>query len=281
MKKGINTWAFRAGMPLEQIFSLAARTGYEGVELVLDESGPVNLCSTEEDMSLVKKLAKDAGISLYSLATGLYWKYSLTSDDPSLRAKARYVVRRQLELASQLGCDTILVVPGAVSVEFAPELSVVPYDTAYNRALEAIEELREDAQKLGVCIGVENVWNNFLLSPLEFRDFIDRVDSKWVGAFFDVGNVVKFGYPEHWINILGQRIQKIHFKDFRRGAGNLAGFVDLLSGDVDYIAVMNALREIGYDGWVTAEMLPPYASYPDQLIYNTSGAMDRILGRVK
>ena len=136
----------------------------------------------------------------------------------------------------------------------------------------------ELAEKVGVSIGLENVWNKFLLSPMEMRDFIDKIDSDFVGSYFDVGNVLFNGYPEHWIKILANRIKKVHFKDYRIAAGGLHGFVDLLAGDVNYPAVIDALKSVGYDGYVTAEMIPAYTHYPETIIYNTSNAMDKILG---
>ena len=114
---------------------------------------------------------------------------------------------------------------------------------------------------------------------MEMRDFIDKIDSPFVGSYFDVGNVVINGYPEHWIRILGNRIKKVHFKDFRRAVGTLDGFVDLLAGDVNYPEVVKALEEVGYDGWVSAEMIPNYKYHTETIIYNTSNAMDAILGR--
>lgn len=278
MKKGISIWSF-AGGTLAENFRLAKAAGFEGVEVALAEDGEINLSSTEADMEKVKASADAAGISLYSVASGLYWQYSLTSEDPALREKAKSCVRKQLEVASWLGCDTILVVPGAVSVSFAPELGVVDYAAAYDRSLEAFRELKEDAERLKVSIGLENVWNNFLLSPLEMRDFIDKIGSEYVGSYFDVGNVLYTGYPEQWAKILGRRIKKVHFKDYRRAVGSLDGFVDLLSGEVNWKAVTAALAEVGYDGWATGEMLPPYAQYPETILWNTSKAMDKILGR--
>ena len=181
-------------------------------------------------------------------------------------------------MASWLGCDTILVVPGAVEVAFDPG-EVVEYDVAYDRALSALRELAPVAESLNVSIGVENVWNRFFLSPMEMADFIDKVGNEWVGAYFDVGNVLFSGYPEHWIKILNKRIKKVHFKDYRRAAGDLHGFVDILAGEVNWPAVMDQLAKIGYDNWVSAEMLPPYTHYPEAIVYNTSLAMDKILGR--
>ncbi len=249
------------------------------MEVALAEDGEVSLTSTEEDLLRIKETAKAVGIELYSVASGLYWQYSLTSDDESQREKAKYCVRKQLWAASVLGCDTILVVPGAVSVSFAPELGVVDYAKAYERSLEAFKELAKVAEHYQVSIALENVWNNFLLSPLEMRDFIDRIGSAYVGSYFDVGNVLYSGYPEQWIRILGSRIKKVHFKDYKKSVGSLDGFVDLLSGDVNWPEVTAALDAIGYTGWVTGEMLPPYTHYPETILYNTSNSMDKILGR--
>ncbi len=278
MKKGISIWSF-AGGSLAENFKLAKDAGFDGVEVALAEDGEINLNTTKEELLNIKAQAQEAGIELYSVASGLYWQYSLTSDCAQQREKAKACVRKQLETAAILGCDTILVVPGAVSVSFAPELGVVDYAVAYERSLEAFMELKADAEKLGVSIALENVWNNFLLSPLEMRDFIDKIGSDYVGSYFDVGNVVYSGYPEQWIKILGKRIKKVHFKDYKKSVGSLDGFVDLLSGDVNWPNVTSALAEAGYDGWVTGEMLPPYTHYPETILYNTSNSMDKILGR--
>ncbi len=278
MKKGISIWSF-AEPDLKKCFALAKDAGFDGLEVALDETGAVSLQSTKEDILAVKEMAKEAGIELYSVATGLYWTYNYTSEKEENRKKAKEITKKQLEVASWLGADTILVVPGAVNVAFEPGSEIVDYDVAYERALEALKELAPVAEELKVSIGVENVWNKFLLSPLEMRNFINEIGSAFVGSYFDVGNVLYCGYPEHWIKILGDRIKKVHFKDYRRNVGSLDGFVDLLAGDVDYIGVKNALDKIGYDNWVTAEMLPPYAQYPETILYNTSNAMDKILGR--
>ncbi len=278
MKKGISIWSF-AEPDLKKCFELAKDAGFDGVEVALDEKGPVSLESTKEEILEVKKIAEEAGIELYSVASGLYWTYNYTSDKEENRQKAKEITKKQLEVAAWLGCDTILVVPGAVNVIFDPQSETIEYDVAYERAVSALKELAPYAEELKVSIGVENVWNKFLLSPLEMRNFIDEINSDYVGSYFDVGNVLYSGYPEHWIKILNKRIKKVHFKDYRRNVGSLDGFVDLLAGDIDYIGVKKALDNIGYDGWATAEMLPPYAQYPETILYNTSNSMDKILGR--
>jgi len=223
MKKGISIWSF-AETDLRKCMCLAKDAGFDGLELALNEHGPVSMDSTKEDIMKVKEMADEIGIELYSVACGLYWDYNYTSANEENVKRAKEITKKQLEVASMLGCDTILVVPSAVEVAFASG-EVVEYDVAYERALSALRELAPIAESLKVSIGVENEWNRFLLSPMEMADFIDKVGSSYVGAYFDVGNVMFSGYPEHWIKILNKRIKKVHFKEYRRAAGDLHGFV--------------------------------------------------------
>lgn len=279
MKKGISIWSFPGNMKIADCIKMAKDAGFDGIELALNETGELSLDSSEDEIKGYKQLAKETGIEISSLATGLYWAYSMTSGNCETRQKAKDIVKKQLDAASILGVDTILVIPGAVGVDFIPGAEVVEYDIAYDMALSAVKELAVYAEEKKVSIGIENVWNKFLLSPLEMRDFIDNVGSDYVGAYFDVGNVIYSGYPEHWIKILGKRIRKVHFKDYRREAGGLVGFVDLLAGDVDYVKVVEALKQAGYSSYVTGEMIPGYKQYGEQIVYNTSKSMDKIMGR--
>lgn len=278
MKKGINVWSFPQGTIKENL-TLAKKAGFEGVELALNGTGELSMESTEKEIKEVKKVADDLGLSLYSLSCGLCWDYRLSDDDESNREKAKDMIKKQLDTAKILGADTVLVIPGVVNVEFSFPEKKVAYDVVYERAIKGINELKSYAKSLKVNMGLENVWNKFLLSPMEMRDFIDKIGSEYVGSYLDVGNTLYCGYPEDWVRILGKRIKKVHFKDYRLQAGGLHGFVDLLAGDVDYPEVVKALNEIGYDGWVSAEMIPNYKHHTDAIIYNTSYAMDRILGR--
>lgn len=277
MKKGISIWAFSDGSYAEN-FALAKKYGFEGVELSLDAEGEVSLTSNEKDISRIVASAADAGIELYSIATGLYWSNALTAEDKIQREKTKDIVKKHIEVAAWAGCDTILVVPGATGVDFAPQLGVTAYDEAYKRSQESLSELATVAQAYGVSIGIENVWNKFLTSPLEMKQFIDEIDNPFIGSYFDVGNVLVNSYPEHWIKILDKRIKKIHFKDFKRSIGNIDGFCDLLAGDVNYPEVMRALKEITYNDWVTAEVFP-YKNHNEVMLQHTSIAMDKILGR--
>lgn len=283
IKKAINYWSFPGGLEgtkdVRECLKEAKGFGFDAVELCLSDKGEVSL---ESDYRQLDRLAKDAnamGVEISSLASGLLWSFSLTSEDPSIRERARNIVRKQIEVASALGTDTILVIPGAVDVFFMPGGEVVPYDVVYERLKEAVQELLPIAEKYGVAIGLENVWNKFFLSPLEVKNFVDSFKSKYVGIFFDTGNIVLFGYPEQWIRILGKRIKRIHVKDFRRAVGTIEGFVDLLEGDINWPEVVKALDEIEYRSYLIAEMIPLYRHHPMARIRNTSTALDYILGR--
>jgi len=280
MKKSISVWSFPFEWPLERKLKLAHEAGFAGFEIDLTDDGPVSPKSGAKELKEVRRQVEAAGLQLSGLATGLYWGANAASADPAVRRKAADIVQHQIRCAAGLGLDAILVVPGAVGVDFIPGAEVVPYDDAYARAREFVAAALPQAQKSKVTLGIENVWNKFLLSPLEMRAFIDSFQSDRVGSYFDVGNALLTGYPEHWVRVLGERIARVHFKDFRRNVGTVDGFCDLLSGDVDWPAVMKALRAVRYDGWIAAEMIPPVPFYkhcPEILIANTSRAMDAIL----
>jgi len=277
MKKGINIWSFPAGTTIEQAMRMAKHYGYEGIELSLEETGPLSLQSSDSDIKAIRSLAYDNGIEVCSLATGLYWTYSFSADDSEIREKAKNITRFQLHAAKLLDAGAILVVPGCVGADFIPGCKIVSYDVAYERALEALRELAIDAGKEGIIIAIENVWNKFLLSPLEMRDFLDKIDSKWVRMYLDTGNVVQTGYPEQWVKILGTRIARVHIKDFSSSVGNINGFVSLLCGDVNFDAVTDALREVNYNGYLTAEM-NGFTGKGDIVIAQTIDALRRIIG---
>lgn len=275
MKKGISIWAFSDRDP-KSCFSLAKKYGFDGVEVGLGESGPLRYDSTAEEIKEYRNIAESYGISFYSLVCDDCWKYPLTSEQPEVRKKGAEIIIKQLKTAAALGCDTTLVLPGMVQ-GLDPASEVIPYDTAYDRALKEMKELAKYAEDCNVTLGVENVWNKFLLSPLEMRDFLDRIESLRVASYFDVGNVMLEGFPEHWISILGNRIAKVHFKDFSRKIGTIDGFVHLLRGDVNYPAVMKALNDTGYNGWITAEVFPSAGETVEDVLRVNSAAMDKIL----
>ena len=271
MKKGINYWAFPPtadGTPQNPIDTMAyaKELGYDCFELTFEPEGLISLNSTQQDAEKVRKSADELGIELRTLASGLAWGTSPTDPDEEVRDKAVRNSIKMLETASWLGVESILYLPGMVSVIFLPEFAPQPYEKVDQWAREAMKRILPTAEKLNVKIGVENVWNRYLLSPLEMKNFIDSFDSPMVGSYFDVGNVLLYGHPEDWIRTLGKRIFATHLKDFRVNAGNLDGFVDLLSGDVNYPSVMQTFREIGYHGPFTAEIVPGQAGCVEKAI---------------
>jgi L-ribulose-5-phosphate 3-epimerase len=285
MDKSLNEWAFPAEMPMAQMLALARTAGFAGFEVALAEDPDGSLRRlgrlTVEDCAAqaraIHDLAEEESLRISAVAVGLGWKYSLTADDPTVRAHALEITAAALEAAQILGAGAILVIPGVVDASFAPQVPPVSYEVCYARLLEAMAQLLPIAENRQVQIGLEPVWNMFLLSPLEWVRLIDELASDWARVYFDVGNVMPTGYPEQWIRLLGPRICRVHCKDFKRAVGTLDGFCHLLEGDVNYPAVMAALREVGYDGWLTAEIMPPLAVAPDYLVDITAQAVDRIL----
>ena len=280
MRKSINIWSLPATHTLPEKFRRAREAGFDGFEIDLSDDGPLTLNSSVNEILAVRKLAERSGMQLSGLATGLYWSANPASHDPAVRLRAEAILKKQIEIADVLGLDAVLVVPATVGADFVPNCEIVPYDIAWQRATDFVRRALPVAQQCGVRICIENVWNKFLLSPLEMRQFVAQFDSESVAVYFDVGNVLAFGYPEHWINILGQQIRRVHLKDYRRAVGSIHGFVEILSGDVNWPAVMSALHAIGDDGWLTAEMIPPVPFYkfaPETLLFNTSQAMNALL----
>lgn len=283
MIKAINMWslpgAWATWEQLPETFRRVKAMGFEGLELSFDPDGPVGMSSTADEMAVLRRAADDAGLVLTSIATGAFWTHNFGQDDAASRATARSYAVKMLELGQMLGVKNLLVVPGSVDIFFQPEEPVVSYDVVMDRVVDAMKSLIPDCERTGVRIGMENVWNKFFMSPLEMRNVIDAIDSPFIGAYFDVGNVLRTGYPEQWIRILGKRIVSVHLKDYRLSVGTVDGFVDLLEGDVNWLEVMKALKEIGYDGALIAEMIPGYRFHPLARVENTSNAMDWIMGR--
>lgn len=259
-------------IPIDKAMAQAKELGFDAIELCIASEGVLTDETTEQECKEIVETAKRIGIEIASVASGQSWGCSPTASDRAIREKIIDFTCKALQVTNWLGTDAYLFVPGAVDVPFLDDNEIVPYDICYERATEAVKRIAVTAEKVGVTLGIENVWNMLLLSPLEMRDFIDSFNSKWVGAYFDVGNVLLTGYPEHWIRILGKRITRVHIKDFDKSRGTLEGFGDLLEGDVDFDAVKKALADVGYDGYVTAELIPYAPGRPEK----TAKAMKKI-----
>lgn len=276
MKISANYWMFEGGLearkPITEAMQEAKDLGFDAIELAIAGKGVLTHQATQVQCEDILAIGQKIGIGISSVASGESWTCSPTANDPEHRARIIEFTQKALQITKWLGTDAYLFVPGAVDVFFLPEAEVIPYDICFERACEAVGQILPGAEETGVVICIENVWNKFLLSPLEMRDFIDRFNSEMVGAYFDVGNVLLTGYPEQWIRILGKRIKCVHVKDFKRSVGTVEGFVDLLEGDVNFQAVKEVLVDIGYDGYVTAELLPFEPGRPEK----TAQAMKKI-----
>jgi L-ribulose-5-phosphate 3-epimerase len=225
-------------------FEMARDAGFERIE-----------CPTTPDQSqaeAMKSAAEKAGIKIHSVMNMDHWKYPLSSADPAVVEKSLEGARTSLRNAHFWGADTVLIVPAVVNAETS-------YRDAYSRSQTSIRQLVPLAEELKVIIALEEVWNKFLLSPMEFATYIDHFQTPWVRAYFDVGNVQLYGYPADWIRTLGKRIVKLHIKDFsfahQPGSDNtIAKWMPLLEGDVDWHAIHVALEEIGFHGTATVEL---------------------------
>lgn len=273
MKKSINGWTFPADKPLAKIAAEVRAAGFVAFEPTMGTEGELSTTTDEQTVRKLGDQIRAAGLEVASLACGLFWQASYTSPDPKDREQAKAWTIAGLDRAKWLGTDALLVVPGMVSHFERPTQMVTSYAEALDLAFEALRDLAPAAEKRGVTIAVENVWNQFLLSPVEMRDLIDRLNSPFVQAYVDVGNILKFGFPQDWINILGRRIVRIHLKDFKIAVGNLDGFCQLGDGDADWAAVVAALQRHGYNGPLTYEG-------PGDLA-DISKRIDRILAHAK
>jgi L-ribulose-5-phosphate 3-epimerase len=227
------------GSTLEK-FQAVKEAGFEGVE-------PNSHMNQDEVLR-----ARDAtGLRMPSVCCATHWDQTLTDPDPAVRQKGLEGLEQALRDAHRYGATSVLLVPGVVTKD-------VTYDQAYERSQTEIRKALPLAEEFKVRIAIENVWNHFLLSPLEAARYVDDFKSPWVGWHFDVGNIITYGWPEQWIRILNKRIAKLHIKEFSREKANKEGLwkgfeVDLMTGDDNWPAVMKALDEIGYTGWAMAE----------------------------
>jgi hexulose-6-phosphate isomerase len=260
MLKGINYWAFlpsqkNEACDLDTAFTIARDQGFDCFELTIDEKGPLTFQTSQTEAVEIRKKADDYGLKLLSVATLSSWSCSPTDPDPEIRNHAIANHAKIIEIASWLGAGIMLYIPGMVSAWWIPQFKPQPYDRVKNWAEQAIERLIPIGEKFNVKIAIENVANRFLMSPLEMNQFINYFNSPFVGSYFDIGNSMIYGYPEHWIKILNKHIIAVHLKDFKAYANG--GFmVDLLGGDVNYPSVIHALTEIGYEGAYTVEIVP-------------------------
>lgn len=281
--KSINYISYPGGLhgnlSVEEFLALAKNDGFEAVEVSIDDGAHWGIDFTKSMCDNLLEIASKIDIKIASASSGNYWRYALGDSSKLNRDKAKKNLERMLEITSWLRCKTLLVITGSVFIPFDPARPVQSYDEVLNYSKEGLHSVLPTAENLGVRMAVENVGNKFLLSPTEMASYIDSFNSDKVGAYVDVGNLLLYGYPEQWIRILKHRVFGVHFKDFRTAVGTDHGYVDLLQGDVNFPAVMDAIREIGYEGPIVAELLPGYKHYPEIQCRLGSIAMDAILQR--
>lgn len=243
LKKAVKIGMVREGDTLDK-FRIVKDAGFDGIEL----DSPNN-----HSVDDVLRARDQTGLPIHGVVDSVHWRQTLSHPDPAVRAEGVEALKTALKDAKAYGATSVLLVPAVVNKE-------VSYGDAYRRSQAEIRKALPVAEETGIRILFENVWNNFLLSPLEMARYIDEFESSLVGAYFDVGNVVRYGWPEHWIAALGDRIGKLDIKEYSRELQNTkgpgAGFgVEIGDGDCDWPAVMKALDKIGFnEGWATAEV---------------------------
>jgi len=258
VKKGMCYGSLPPKMSARKKLQLAKDAGLDGVE--------IPAFATQKETEEVRAIAEEAGIEIHSVMGGTHWQLPLSSTDEGIRLQGVDGIKHALHVAKWSGAGVVLVVPGVVTADDS-------YEAVYDLSRKSIRELLPTAEELGVVMAIENVWNKFLLSPMEMRDYIDDFRHDLVKAYFDVGNILLYGYPHHYVETLGRRIVKVHIKDFNVSQRQ---FVPVLTGDVDFPRFVNALKGVGYSDYLTAE-LPPYPQFPEQLVYDTSAHLDCII----
>ncbi len=257
VRKGLVYYMLGQKLSHADRFKLARDTGFEVVQA---PTTPDERMAEE-----MKEAASAAGIHIDSVMNMDHWKYPLSSSDPKVVETSLAGLRTSMHNAKLWECSSVLLVPAVVN----PQTS---YRDAWTRSQKQIRTLLPMAEELKIVIAIEEVWNKFLLSPLEMSDYIAEFKSPWVQAWFDVGNVVLYGYPQDWIHTLNKQIVNVHLKDFKRKDDSYA-WVNLGEGDVDWPAVRQAFIDIGYSGSVIAELDPGDEAY----LRDVNHRIDRLL----
>lgn len=302
MKKSICQGSFPKYFSTKKCIKIASEAGFDAIQLVLEDPASVNEDLINRD-ARVKRIAESVGMEearegsispgstpaeladleetleaydmeVSSVMTMLHWFFPFTSPESNIASNAIEIGETMIDYADRFDADTVLIIPGVVTEE-------VSYGDAYSRAKENIGQLVPYGEEKGVSLGIENVWNKFLLSPLEMKRFVEEFDSPQAGVYFDVGNILDYGFPSHWIELLGDKIKKIHLKDYNRALGGISGFTYLLQGNVNWPRVVKSLEEIDYEDYLTVEV-PPYPSFaPERAVFDSSRSLDKILSSGK
>jgi L-ribulose-5-phosphate 3-epimerase len=243
LRKAVKYSMVGGNAPLAEKFKMLKEIGFEGIDM-----------DRAADHDEVRRAQDSSGLVVHGVVDYVHWKMPLSDPNPAVRAEGVEGLKTALRDCKVYGGDTVLLVPAVVNKQ-------VSYAEAYERSQAEIRKALPLAEELNIRILFENVWNNFLLSPLETARYIDEFESPFVGSYFDVGNIIRYGWPEHWIQILGKRIGKLDIKEYSRkiadDEGVRKGFrAEIGDGEdgCDWPAVLKALKAIGYSGWATAEV---------------------------
>ena len=277
MIKGISYLSFENGLSnnesIESALSQTKKNGFDALELSVSSEGVINTNTSKAECEIIRKKIDDSGIFVDSIATGMSWGVSPTSNDRSIREKSIKLHQDALKVASFLDCKALLFVPGVVKSPISPD--IVRYDKALDRLREAINQMLPIAEDLNVDLCMENVWNGFFYSPIELRGFVDSFDSDRLGVYLDIGNLIGYQqYPPHWVELLNSRIKRVQIKDFQENfdwTGSFS-FCDIGAGDVPWKETIAALDAIQYKSTIIAEMLP----WDETILSRTSAAMDQL-----
>ncbi len=245
MKRSLNAWTVESSLSFEETFAAVSAAGFEGIELNIDRPGAahgLSMETTEAEYAKIRALSQKYSLPVVSISTSLWGG---ETGRPEKWDYARALLRKQIEAAKALGAKGILTVPGGDALKSGRENSI-----------EFYRSMRGEIEREGIFVGLENVWNGFFLSPFDMQSMIDAIGSDMVGAYLDLGNMLAFSVPEHWVEVLGERIGFVHLKDYKR-LGSLAEggtWEDITHGSANWPEIISALRKIGFDGYLTAEV---------------------------
>jgi len=275
--KGISYLSFENGLSnnesIESALSQTKSNGFDALELSVSNEGVINTNTSKTECETIRQQIDDSGVFVDSIATGMSWGISPTSDDEVVRKNSIRLHQEALKVASYLECKALLFVPGVVKSPISSE--IVRYDRALDRLRDAINQLLPIAEDLDVDLCMENVWNGLFYSPIELRNFVDSFNSNKLGVYLDIGNLIGYQqYPPHWIELLNSRIKRVQIKDFQENfdwTGSFS-FCDIGTGDVPWKETIEALKTINYQNTIIAEMLP----WDETILSRTSAAMDQL-----
>lgn len=251
MKSALNAWTVESSLDMEQTFAAVAAAGFSAIELNVDAEGKshhsLSLSTSAADYAAIRALSEKYNLPVASVSTSLWGSKMGIAEN---HAEGEKLLYKQIEAASELGATGILTVPGGMSIAGAT------LDSVRKNSISFMKAHRSEIERLGIFVGLENVWNGFFLSPYDMVSFIDEVGSPKIGAYLDAGNMIAFSVPEYWIEILGSRIGKVHVKDYKRNRALNSGgtWEDITHGSAEWKKIIPALRAAGYDGYLVGEV---------------------------